>query len=262
MMTLHKSLLRSVPLSLGVAWCLLASGHPLPALAQPDGSEMRIAQFSPPPPPSQGRPSGNQRGGASRGACSAEEPRLTALVPEVNDPAGTFVWGLTTQARPTFWFYVPYALSADLPAEFVLLNDQNQPVYQTVLSNLNTQPGIIQVSLPETAEPLAVDQTYQWVFMLGCDVPIFTRGSIQRVAPSPTLESQLAQASSPKQKADLYAANGIWFDALTTLADLRQAQPGDSTVATDWANLMQSVGLADIADKPLVPCCTAASTPH
>ncbi|NJR66226.1 MAG: DUF928 domain-containing protein [Leptolyngbyaceae cyanobacterium CRU_2_3] len=66
-------------------------------------------------------PGGRQRGGGSRGDCPLITQPLTALAPET--VAGA-VGGLTTEDHPTFWFYVPYALTDEHPAEFVLLDEQ------------------------------------------------------------------------------------------------------------------------------------------
>jgi hypothetical protein len=240
---------------------LLAQIPQPPSPGRPTGSPRGGATwFTPPVPPSTGLPSGSQRGGASRGDCPNVSPHLTALVPLVktaNSTGNGLVWGQTTVAQPTFWFYIPYALNSDHPAEFVLLDEQNKYVYQTPLFSDETSmshSGIIRVKLPETVA-LEPGQIYQWVFMLNCEVdnPIFTRGAIQRVAATPELTAQLAQASTPEAKARVYAANGIWFDALNLLAEQKINKPEDDAIATAWNSLLQSVELSDIADKPLIP---------
>jgi hypothetical protein len=101
---------------------------------------------------------------------------------------------------------------------------------------------------------------YKWYFIIDCDpdAPPVVEGWVQRVAPNPTLASQL-QKATPQQRVALYAANGIWHDALTNLAELRSANPGDDTFSNDWASLLQSVGLEAIATEPIVECCTPQS---
>lgn len=203
-------------------------------------------QFVPPPPPDQGYPPGSLRGGASRGDCPPVATPLTALAPAES------VWGLTTRDRPTFWFYVPYSLTDDRPATFVLLDADRNYVYET--SNIrSTQAGIIQITLPPHVPPLEINQRYQWTLMIGCeaDNPIFTQGSIERIAPTAALSDRLAR-STPAEQAVLFANQGIWYDALTTLAELHSANPTDQTVISDWHSLLQSVGLSDLADQPLI----------
>jgi uncharacterized protein YeaO (DUF488 family) len=76
-------------------------------------------------------------------------------------------------------------------------------------------------------------------------------GWIQRISPSSKLSQQLKQAPT-KQQARLYAENGIWFDALTTLAELRLKNSQDAAIAQDWKSLLQSVGLEQFAVEALV----------
>lgn len=219
-------------------------------------------QYRPPSVFHRGAPMyGRQRGGGSRGDCPAVNQPLTALVPA--NPSGrepssepmlrqAEVWGQTTNPYPTFWFYVPYALSPDLPAEFVLRQGE-QDVYRTELTQSSRSDGLIRIDLPNTAQPLAVNMPYQWILSVYCesDDPIFTSGWIQRITVDETL-AQLLQQASPAQKVQLYAEQGIWFDALTALAELRTSQPHNRELALEWAALLESADLQDMADKPIV----------
>jgi hypothetical protein len=60
----------------------------------------------------------------------------------------------------------------------------------------------------------------------------------------------------PREQINLYAANGIWHDALTNLAQLRQTNPEDAALMADWESLLKSVNLEAIATEPIVQCCT------
>lgn len=103
--------------------------------------------------------------------------------------------------------------------------------------------------------PLEVGTNYQWKFNLYEDSSheyLNTRveGGIGRVE----LESQLAwrlQNATPREKANLYAENEIWYDALTTLADLYQENPNNPLVAADWEQLLTAVGLKEIVTASL-----------
>src|SRR5689334_17465003 len=70
-----------------------------------------VAQTAPPswPQPESGNPGGRVRGGAKRSPCQLQLcPDLTALVPFTKKADSvTNVWGLTTEASPTFWVYTP-----------------------------------------------------------------------------------------------------------------------------------------------------------
>ncbi|MFE1746973.1 DUF928 domain-containing protein [Coleofasciculus sp. H7-2] len=228
---------------------------------------------APPPPADRSAPAGRQRGGASRGGtCPAvigEEP-LTALVPATerslnegqsgNSGLKTFesVWALTAAESPTFWYYVPYALTSDLPVEFILQDDQGNNVYKTKFIASQKQPGVVKVRLPATVAPLEVGKMYRWFFMIDCDpdAPPLVEGSVQRIAPSATLKSQL-QKATPRERVVLYAKQGIWHDALTALAELRIANPKDAALTADWVSLLNSGGLEAIAQEPVIDCCTA-----
>ena len=238
-------------LSLTLTATLTALAIPDAAQNAPEGRLRGGATYIKFEPPAFGNaPGGRSRGGASRGECPAATLPLTAIVPTVNGGVG----GLTTADHPSFWFYVPYALNGDRSAEFVLLDDHNKYIYRTTLVNRESDAiGITRITLPTTIT-LEKDRLYQWVFMVNCEIdnPIFTRGSIRRVALDSALSDKIKQAEV-LGKARLYAENGIWFDALTTLAELRIAEPGDAAIALEWQSLLQSVDLADVADSPFVP---------
>ncbi len=208
-------------------------------------------------------PAGRQRGAASRGECSTVNQPLTALVPatqetlsEINQENNSAlnkwqsVWGLTSVESPTLWFYVPYRLTAQLPVNFVLQDERGKTIYKTSFTS-EMQPGIVSFRLPSGTR-LELNKMYQWYLAINCNtqVPIFVKGWVQRVVPNPALMSKL-KAATPQERAALYAANGIWYDALTTLAELRNANPGDATLLNNWASLLDSVKLESLAQQPM-----------
>jgi hypothetical protein len=228
-------------------------------------------RFRPPLPPNRGI-AGNRSGAASR--ISTREPleessnsnrRLTALVPEYKNsteprkfkPELTKVWGLTANEHPTLWFYNPYAQDAIARIDFVLRDRDNsvdRVVYQSSIQSPRN-PGIMNVTLPETSESLAIDKLYQWELKLTMkrqrDRVVSVKGWIQRVDLDPQLSDRINEAS-PDRQATLYAENGLWYDALSTLATLRQARSQDPVIQQDWKNLLKSVDLGRLANKPFV----------
>lgn len=243
----------------------------LPAYAQSSPSSPSSASivFSAPPPPSDlGEPGGRSEA-ASRGCgineeltgepIPSDEVGLTALASIVNTGEFDAVWGLTTADRPTFWFYVPQSLMSGT-GKFIIDDETAQWTYPVTLeasAQSGGQSGIVQISLPESAPPLALDTDYHWYFNIYCQPgqpPRFVHGWIRRVDVDPTLEAELAQAS-PAQQVELYAEHGIWYDALAIAADLYSANSTHST----WVDLLQSVGLEAVAEKPLIDCCQLAS---
>ncbi len=195
-------------------------------------------------PPDQGLP-GRREGGGTRGGCLTQQPSLTALMPESN-------LGLTVAAHPSFFWYVPQ--TAATVAEFVLLDANNTELYKAQVPL--TQAGIVQFTLPDSAPPLQVNQSYRWFFALVCEpldrsADIFTSGWVKRVEDDPGLTQALVVAT-PAVQPGLYNQAGLWYDALATLAALRQIQPQNPALASQWQSLLESVGLSQIADRPLL----------
>jgi hypothetical protein len=220
--------------------------------------------FVPPKPPAGlSTISGRRSGMGSRNDCPGVETPLTALVPfqerlatskQANTSTPVDVWGLTTSERPVFWFYVPYN---NMSAEFVLQDSEETEIYKQQNITLTANSGVIGVSLPSTVTPLQVGKTYRWFLKVRCNqqttsVPVYVEGNIQRVKLNPSLEQQLQETTDQRQKIAIYAAHGIWFDALTMLAQLRFANSHDGSLAADWQSLLQSGGLGNIAAFPLV----------
>lgn len=199
-------------------------------------------------PSGRGMP-GRREGGGTRGGCLAQQPTLTALMPSTNS-------GTTLAEQPTFFWYVPENTAA--AAEFVLLNAENQPIYQVTLP-ISSQAGILSLTLPadRSSPSLTLNQPYRWYFSLICDpldrsADSFTSGWIERIQPTPALTQALSTAT-PDQKPALYAEAGLWYDALTSIATLRQADPQNPDLITQWQTLLNSVDLTSIVDQPLLP---------
>lgn len=220
-------------------------------------------KFVPPPPPSRGMPSGRQKGAASRGSCQSKDKPLTAIVPATmmdSLPEKTLatrysVGGLTAAKHPSFWFYIPYT-SSNLPIEFVLQDERGINVYKLSLNVVHQQAGLVQISIPSTVASLQIGRVYQWTFIINCtsEGPPFVTGFVRRVAPNLNLQKQLELATL-EQSAALYAANGIWYDTLNALAQLRLSNPNEPKLINDWKNLMNVAGISEIADKPINNCC-------
>ncbi|MGB3637775.1 MAG: DUF928 domain-containing protein [Rivularia sp. (in: cyanobacteria)] len=226
-------------------------------------NSQKIEFTLPPPPP--GKPlAGRTRGGGRRGPCPDVEINLTALVPSTKktlklgniEEVRENVWGLTNSLRPVFRFYVPFNNKHSFPTEFLLQDEESKKmVYQSVVK-LPSEPGIISVTLPETVKPLKENKNYRWFFNIYCEaqkpIPsLSVEGVVRRVKLSEELTKKINTAQ-PRKQAELYAAEGIWFNALNTLAQLRQQQSENKQLAEDWQSLLESIGMSDISEQPLV----------
>jgi hypothetical protein len=182
------------------------------------------------------------------GSCVKGKIDLTALVPE-NKIART------VSEYPVFFFYLP---QTDAPqAEFVLQDENGKQIYQTTLKIKNSS-GVTGVSIPtnRNMSPLQVGKNYRWFVALICDAQdrsadISETGIVRRVELSADIRSKLEKADV-REKTFIYAQNGIWQDALSTLAAARLANPNDAKLTADWASLLDSVKLGEIAPEPIV----------
>jgi hypothetical protein len=230
------------------------------------------AKFKPPIPPNNRTLNGYRTGAGSYirsnpiDESANSNRRLTALVPEYRNstepdkfkPELTKVWGLTAKEHPTLLFYSPYAQSSISKIDFILRDRDNSAdrlVYQQSIKS-PTQPGIIDITLPETSEPLVVDKFYQWELKLTVKKSIGTRevsvkGWIQKADLDPKLSDSIDRAT-PARQAELYAENGFWYDALSTLAQLRRERSQDLAIRQDWKNILKSVNLGKLASQPFV----------
>ncbi|MEG3959394.1 DUF928 domain-containing protein [Microcoleus sp. herbarium2] len=188
--------------------------------------------------------------GATHRGCKLQEGlSITPLIPESNI-------GLTLTESPTFFAYVSHSSTQ---VEFTLqANDQEgTEVYKTTFKV--DKPGIVEVSIPAIGDgqkSLEIGQRYEWSFSVACDEKdpsgnYFVYGIVQRIEPPETLKNDLANAD-PMARAIAYAKNGIWYDTLATLAEMRRLAPDDSGPRAEWTQLLQSQGLGSIADRPLV----------
>jgi hypothetical protein len=208
-------------------------------------------------PPKRGLPPASA-GGATRGSsyCVQKNQLLTSLIPKENI-------GLTFSERPTFFWHVP--ASSVKTAQFVILAESNKNnidddvVYETTLT-LPNKPGIMKVTLPANATPLKVGQRYHWYLTLVCDEKNPSKnpnleGWVERTQPEAKLSKALEQADLRKRPT-LYAEAGIWHEALTSLVELRCAEPNSLKVRNDWRQFFQSVNLGNYASEPILDCCS------
>ncbi len=189
--------------------------------------------------PPQTKIAGRTAGAAMRSAC----PPPILLAPPL------YV-GLTTSSHPTFFWYQADAK----PTNFLLIDeDTGESLYETTV--LVIQPGIVQMKIPERVAALKVGKSYLWGISLVClgqqasERDAFAQSWIQRIEPTATLTKELAMGA-PGERPALYAAAGIWYDTLATLAALRRTYPKDLRVRQAWLDVLQAVALSKVATQP------------
>lgn len=172
-----------------------------------------------------------------------EEPPLVALMPNRDNISKT------TMSNPNFYVYLPTTTATE--GEFILIDEDNNEIYYTMIS-LPENPGIIRLQIPKTVS-LNKGHQYSWSFMVICDSRYrnrdkYVEGILDYVEIDQQLETQLKQSSS-LEKATLYAQAILWHETLDILAQMRTEHP------QEWQELLTSVGLEMLIDVPFIQCC-------
>ncbi|MDJ0576524.1 MAG: DUF928 domain-containing protein [Xenococcaceae cyanobacterium MO_234.B1] len=212
-----------------------------------ENSQQQKISFNLPTPPSRGIPLGRHKGGGSRSSCQ-DYQNLTALVPVNNK----IVWGKTIATHPEFLFYLPQGSAM----EFVLQDQADNYIYRTNLQVPSENQGIFSIAIPKTATPLEKNKIYQWTLSLSCDINnpgafVYVQGSIEKVALEPKIQTQLPTADNT-ELAVIYAREGIWYDAIALLAQLRRDNPNDNQINTMWSELLEQVNLTEMSSQPML----------
>jgi len=179
-------------------------------------------------------------GGASRsgGSCVASNAEFSPVVPKTNS-------GLTLSAHPTVYAYIPETTAKK--AFFSIEDENTNHLYQTTI-DLPASSGVIGIKIPDSAS-IKTSKNYKWSLVMICG---------EYLEPdSPSVNAwirRLEQAELPVSESlvSKLATKGIWYDAISELAQLRNAQPENSQLTRSWIELLQSGGLEAIAMKPLM----------
>ena len=201
-------------------------------------------------PPQGNRPE-ESVGGASRGKqCpnnSIEQSlSLTPLL-----PVGSR--SLTMESHPTLLVYIP---KTSAKTALFSLRDANEDYDYLTEMTISDRAGIIRLTIPDDAPALDVNQEYQWSLSLLCDKKLrpdspVAQGDIMRVATDSFLTEQLAQADL-LESATIYGQAGLWYETISSLAELKSINPTDQDISDNWEGLLTSVGLEDVAKAKFV----------
>ncbi|MEO1634173.1 MAG: DUF928 domain-containing protein [Cyanobacteria bacterium J06631_9] len=183
--------------------------------------------------------------GATNSISALSHASMMAVMPES-------FYGTTLEARPTILVYVPASDANE--AVFSLKDEARELIYQMTVA-VPQNGGIVAVELPEAAPELAVNANYQWYLAMMLDGALspaspFVDGWVKRIEPTETLANSLSEGEGLSDVAAL-GANGVWYDTVAQLAELQQVQSSDE-IAGHWYELLESVGLSEVATAPLV----------
>ena len=201
-----------------------------PEPSAPNSQQLPVTDWNSFTPPQRGVP-GRREGGGTRAICALS----TALIPEPSSAMAR-----TISPQPVFFFYLPKAVS-DEPASFLLTDEEGNKIYEKTFQLSTKQGGIVGINLlgePGTP-PLEDNKKYNWSLIL-CGAE--RGGWIERVALSSVQKSELEKLNNPQQRLNFYAQQGLWFEAIATLADLRASSPTNSLIQNQWIQLLKSAG--------------------
>jgi len=191
-------------------------------------------------PPMRGAPAA-RIGGGTRGIGDM------TLVLVVLAPDHT---GLTTKEQPTLYWYASEPVPAKL--EVTLINDDDiDPALEEVIATPG-KAGIQSIDLAKTGAKLELGKEYRWFVTVVADPgqrsnDVVASGTIQRIAPSEELKSEIAGADK-NALAGIYAREGVWYDAIDSLNRMIDKSPDDSGLQKQRTALLEQVGLQSAAD--------------
>ncbi len=198
------------------------------------------------------RVSGGTRSGTSC-ISNTQAPQLTSVFPDDD-------FGYTTDRYPAFQWYMPDNNASHVEFHLYEVGEADgsfDPVYKTAFEPHSTA-GIATLQLPRTAglAPLSPENYYYWSVEVYClDDPtavMMAEGYVELLIPDPNLAMTLA-SSDGLSRAAIAAENGLWFDATRALTEHLQTRPNDPQAIQGWQTLLESIGLENIAEAPMLP---------
>jgi hypothetical protein len=184
-------------------------------------------------------------------SCSLAQPSndnksVKAVIPATNT-------GLTVASHPSIFVYVPQTNAQN--GFFSIQDEESNYFYQTTIP-LPKQSGVIEVHLSDEVPALEVGKNYKWSLAMICrqyleaDSP-FVTGWIRRVEPNKAI-SNISSSQVSLDMLNKLAADGIWYDAVSTMAKLRQLHPNNRNLVVSWQRLLEHSELSAIAYEPLL----------
>jgi hypothetical protein len=226
-------MLATVGLVSAADWVAQAGAVPAPAAAAPSSQNGPLPVYR---PPLRGAPT-MRIGGATRGL--EKKLVLSALVPDHI--------GLTSAAHPLLSWYLSETANASLRV-IVQAKSNNARLLDLEFSGPQ-DAGVHHLRLNEISLVPGIE--YEWSVTLAADpvhrTPSQTvQGAIQRIPLLATLGERLSEAK-PNEQPAIYAESGLWYDAMTALAELIDAAPADKSLLEQRAALLEQVGLTAAA---------------
>lgn len=159
----------------------------------------------------------------------------------------------TTSTNPTLVFYISSLkkeinpLQEEIKVEFVLRDQQDKLICE---SNFTTdkKEELLIFSLAEVnnCPALKKAENYRWYLSI-INNPLdrahdsVVEGWFRQTTINSTLAASLEELN-PLEKAKIYQEHELWYEAIATLAELKQMKPNEPTIAQQWHKLMEALG--------------------
>lgn len=191
-------------------------------------------------------------GGASRdsGVCpqdhSHSNPYLLPVIPAQAQ-------ALTISEHPTLLAYVPETSANQIYFSIINANNGDHLYHRYIPVS---DAGIINVTIPDDTPGLELHQSYQWSMSLICESSLapdspLVEGSIERIKLDSSLNVSLASLS-PLEQVSVLGEQGIWYDAIANLAQIRQQFPNNPEIQEAWQSFLNGEGLESIVSQPFM----------
>lgn len=183
----------------------------------------------------------------TRGGCSSESALdFTAIAPS-SHPDGHV--GLSGRDRPSVVWFVPdeQPLEMDFIFYELIPNGEGRVASKTLFrQKLQSQPGWMRFQIPDDAPALSVDGHYGWKAVLYCRTrrkPSAAQAIAAELKIQPGLTEGFENNQSPVEQANFWAAQGLWYDAISVLAKQQGsvAQRQRQALLSDLVELEQSL---------------------
>jgi hypothetical protein len=224
-----------VVIALTVTFAVIIGVRPVPAADSHEAQEAVKAPVY--KPPMRGAP-GGRVGGGTRGI--GDLATITVLAPDHV--------GLTANPQPSLFWSLSKPISMRM--EFALNEPQNpKPIFEiTIKTPLDA--GIHSINLTDYGITLKPGKQYEWFVAIVPDPAqrssdIMAGGFLEYITASKPLQDKIAKAGKNELSA-IYAEEGIWYNAVSSLSDLITANPNDKSLIEQRVALLKQVGLKDI----------------
>lgn len=191
--------------------------------------------YSPPPDSPDATGTRGPCGGHGQTLLGNSQISITILAPQTHV-------GQTVSTHPTMAWFVNDM--QPFPMELHLYEDYGGGERQRLKVDLQSSPGIMTWTLPEQEPGLTVGQRYRWQVVLVCSANYYSNARVAGaafdvVAPQADLTQALALAADPAIRSEIYAKQGLWYDALreTWRLDNARASRGRLSLLADLVHL-------------------------